>query len=1703
MVIMLGVGSAIPGTVMAQCCTAPDNGTGTVDFPPNCPYDNIFEPMKIIDGFPPGTTLELHGPLDGFTSVVNSPGGTLGGEICTFDAMFDWVIMGTGMLTGYSRHILMPVSGEIHIGPRTPGDSIQAFATTIYWLTGQILGDPDFSELTFTAGDDLGLPCPGQAVVTELGSGLYNVDSFFDITYQVDFIGSPEGVLAGFFGSTVDLVRRATCYNDPYPVNWCRLQWPLTIEDYPGEEAKVYGRLYIAGLTGRTSGNDPLPGIVRGQVGYGPTGSDPSAPGWTWSEAMPNPGWNDASEPGNDEYMATLTVPSQAGEYDYAYRFSGNNGATWLYGDKDTGVPGEDGSENGYQSANAGKLTVISVCCVAPDNGTGTVDLPPDCPYDHVDMPMIIVDGLPPGDTLELTGPLTDFYNVVNTPGGSLGGEICTFDAYLDWEVDGKGSLAGFSRSLYVPVSGEIHIGPRTPGDSIQSFPARIDSLRGELFGDPDFCELIIRSGDDYGMPSPGHTVLTKLGSGLYNVDSFFDITYDVQFEGCIGSQLEDYAGTTHHMVPRTTCYDSTYTIDWCRLQYPLTIQDWPGQPATMYGRVYIAGVTDQTTGNDPVPAVVRAQVGFGAPGSDPFDNPIAWTWFEALPNPGWDGGVAGEPNNDEYMATLITPAAGGEYDYAYRFSGDAGATWLYGDKDTGMPGEDGSENGYQSANAGQMTVRYVCCSAPDNGTGTIDFPAACPYDNLAEPMIIVDGLPPGDTLKLWGPLTGFLNVVNTPGGDLGGEICTFDADLDWTVTGTGGLAGFSRHLVVAVSGEIHIGPRTPGDSIQTFTARIDSLFGELFGDPDFCELRVRAGEAYGLSSPGMCTLTELPSGDFAVDSFFDITYEVDFAGCPASQIEDYMGTTRDATAKTTCYDIAYNVDWCRLQWPLTIQGYPGETHTVYGRLYIAGLTDRTSGNDPAPGVVRGQVGYGESGSDPAVTPGWTWSEAIPNPGWNDASEPGNDEYMATLTVPSQAGDYDYAYRFSGDGGTTWLYGDKDTGVPGEDGSENGYQPANAGKLTALYTCCIAPDNETGTVDFPADCEYDHLARPMLIVDGLPPGDTLKLEGPLTNFSSVVNTPGGDLGGEICTFDAFLDWTVTGTGGLSGFSRSLWVPVSGEIHIGPRTPGDSIQSFFAEIDSLRGELFGDPDFCELIVRAGDDYGMPCPGHTVVTDLGSGLYNVDSFFDITYEVQFQGCPASQLEDYLGTTQHMVPRTTCYDSTHVIDWCRLQHPLTIEDWPGQPITVYGRVYAAGITDQTTGNDPIPGVVRAQVGFGAPGSDPFDNPIAWTWFEALPNPGWDGAVAGEPNNDEYMATLITPAAGGDYDYAYRFSGDAGATWLYGDKDTGVPGEDGSENGYQPANAGKMTVYRVCCYGPDNGTGTINFPPDCPYGNTLEPMYIIDGLAPGDTIKLWGPLTGFTNVANTPGGGLGGEICTFDAHFDWTVKGAGSLAGFSRHLNVPVSGRMYIGPRTPGDSIQTFDVKVDTLFGELFGDPDFCALWVKAGTYYGMPSSGHATLTELPSGDFSVDSFFDITYQVYFAGCPASQIEDLSGITTDSTLKATCTDLAGAPDRPSEPVEPTRLSLLPSRPNPFSTSTTIVYTIPRSADNSRVAIKVYDTRGRLVDTLMDAGQSVGVHRVSWNGTDRSGRRVASGVYFCRLSVGRKAITQRIVLLK
>ena len=137
---------------------------------------------------------------------------------------------------------------------------------------------------------------------------------------------------------------------------------------------------------------------------------------------------------------------------------------------------------------------------------------------------------------------------------------------------------------------------------------------------------------------------------------------------------------------------------------------------------------------------------------------------------------------------------------------------------------------------------------------------------------------------------------------------------------------------------------------------------------------------------------------------------------------------------------------WCRLQWPLELTTTEGAFHDVFGRVFVAGVTDLTDGVDLNE-LVIGELGWGPEGSEPVDNVDWQWVATLPTPDWSgeNAGEGPNDEYAGVLTAPA-VGTYDYGFRFSSDGGENWVYCDGNNGFE-HDGSEDGYQVGLSGIL--------------------------------------------------------------------------------------------------------------------------------------------------------------------------------------------------------------------------------------------------------------------------------------------------------------------------------------------------------------------------------------------------------------------------------------------------------------------------------------------------------------------------------------------------------------------------------------------------------------------------------------------------------------------------------
>lgn len=86
---------------------------------------------------------------------------------------------------------------------------------------------------------------------------------------------------------------------------------------------------------------------------------------------------------------------------------------------------------------------------------------------------------------------------------------------------------------------------------------------------------------------------------------------------------------------------------------------------------------------------------------------------------------------------------------------------------------------------------------------------------------------------------------------------------------------------------------------------------------------------------------------------------------------------------------------------------------------------------------------------------------------------------------------------------------------------------------------------------------------------------------------------------------------------------------------------------------------------------------------------------------------------------------------------------------------------------------------------------------------------------------------------------------------------------------------------------------------------------------------------------------------------------------------------------------------------------------------------------------------------------------------------------------------------------PNPFNPTTQVRYDVGGSGARVRVRIAIYDVRGALVRTLVDADRTPGSYVATWDGRADDGTQAASGVYFYSMRAGDYVESRRMVLLK
>ena len=99
-----------------------------------------------------------------------------------------------------------------------------------------------------------------------------------------------------------------------------------------------------------------------------------------------------------------------------------------------------------------------------------------------------------------------------------------------------------------------------------------------------------------------------------------------------------------------------------------------------------------------------------------------------------------------------------------------------------------------------------------------------------------------------------------------------------------------------------------------------------------------------------------------------------------------------------------------------------------------------------------------------------------------------------------------------------------------------------------------------------------------------------------------------------------------------------------------------------------------------------------------------------------------------------------------------------------------------------------------------------------------------------------------------------------------------------------------------------------------------------------------------------------------------------------------------------------------------------------------------------------------------------------------------------------PKTDIIPDKFYVSPNYPNPFNPSTQIdIYTVQKSD----LTVNIFDATGRLVNTLIDENLEAGSYSIKWQGKDRKGQSMPTGVYFIQVESGVEISTQKMVLIK
>jgi hypothetical protein len=187
----------------------------------------------------------------------------------------------------------------------------------------------------------------------------------------------------------------------------------------------------------------------------------------------------------------------------------------------------------------------------------------------------------------------------------------------------------------------------------------------------------------------------------------------------------------------------------------------------------------------------------------------------------------------------------------------------------------------------------------------------------------------------------------------------------------------------------------------------------------------------------------------------------------------------------------------------------------------------------------------------------------------------------------------------------------------------------------------------------------------------------------------------------------------------------------------------------------------------------------------------------------------------------------------------------------------------------------------------------------------------------------------------------------------------------------------------------------------------------------------------------------------------------------------------------------------------------------WIKVDSMKGWIQSGESEILNL--------TFDRLTYPrgIYHANLLIDSWDKNHRLEMKVIPLTLCIDTTTSVDW-TDGVKPEGIMLFQNYPNPFNPLTSIQFTVGstqtkaavgglRTADSTQFTVhspipttlKIYNILGQKVRTLVDEVKMPGDYEVIWDGKDDQGKEVASGIYFCKLTVGSYQKIRKMVLLK